>query len=466
MQKNTVSFTPLAEIPLYVVRLQASFRVGKTRSLEWRIQQLKQVKNMLQENEPAFTTALCLDLKKSPQEAWLSEIGFVISDVDHTLQHIHKWCQPQKVSTPLFAQPAKSYSLAEPLGTVLIIGAWNYPVQLVLAPLIAAIAAGNCAVIKPSEVAEHTASLLAELLPQYLDMACFQLISGAVEETTELLKQAFDHIFYTGGERVAKVIMRAAAEHLTPVTLELGGKSPCIVDRQTNLDVTASRIVWSKWMNAGQTCVAPDYILVEESFASELIQAIKLKIEAFYGQSPESSPDYGRIINLHHFDRLVGYLEKENVVYGGQLNRQKKYLSPTIVLAEKNQSSIMQEEIFGPILLIQTLKVRHDAIAVVNSKPKPLALYLYTNDPAFEDEVLQQTSSGSVGINDGMLFMANPNLPFGGVGKSGMGCYHGQTGFNTFSHIKTVMKRKFLFDVALRYPPFSRFKLSILKKLL
>lgn len=466
MQKNTVAFTPLAEIPLYVARLNASFKTGKTRGLEWRIQQLKQVKNMLQEKESAFTSALFLDLKKSPQEAWLSEIGFVISDVDHTLQHIHKWCQPQKVATPLFAQPAKSYSLAEPLGTVLIIGAWNYPVQLVLAPLVAAIAAGNCVVIKPSEVAEHTASLLAELLPQYLDMDCFQVISGAVEETTELLKQAFDHIFYTGGERVAKVIMRAAAEHLTPVTLELGGKSPCIVDSQTNLEVTAARIVWSKWMNAGQTCVAPDYILVEEAFAGDLIQAIKLKIEDFYGQDPESNPDYGRIINLQHFDRLAGYLEKENVIYGGQLNRQTKYLGPTIVLAEYHQSPIMQEEIFGPILLIQTIKERHDAIAVVNSRPKPLALYLYTYDKIFEADVLQKTSSGSVGINDGMLFMANPNLPFGGVGKSGMGSYHGQTGFTTFSHLKTIMRRRFLFDVALRYPPFSRFKLAVLKKLL
>ncbi|MCZ2722545.1 aldehyde dehydrogenase family protein [Marinomonas sp. 15G1-11] len=456
----------LTQISFQVDGLKLSFRKGLTRTIAWRVHQLQQVKKMLQEQQSQFYKALALDLHKSEQEAWVSEIGFVISEVDHTLKYLNQWSQPRKVSTPLIAQPAKSYSLAEPLGTVLIISAWNYPIQLVLAPLVAAIAAGNCVVIKPSEVAEYSGSLLAELLPQYLDVDCIQVISGAIEETTELLKQSFDHIFYTGGEAVAKIIMRAAAEHLTPVTLELGGKSPCIVDSQTNVEMSAARIVWSKWMNAGQTCVAPDYVLVEASFAENLIRAITSKIESFYGQNPESSQDYGRIINTRHFDRLVHYLEGENVVYGGQFNRQNQYLAPTIILSSNNQSPIMQEEIFGPILVIKTVKVLDDAIDFINSKPKPLALYLYTNDRSFEAKVVQQTSSGNVGINDGMMFMANPNLPFGGVGGSGMGRYHGQAGFNTFSHLKTIMKRRFLFDVALRYPPFSYLKLRILKKLL
>ncbi|MFT2110381.1 aldehyde dehydrogenase family protein [Marinomonas sp. 2405UD68-3] len=458
---------PLIEpIPFHVERLKTSFSEGTTRDIHWRISQLVQLKKMLQEKESKFLEALSLDLHKGEQEAWVAEIGFVISDINHTVKHLVKWCRPRYVTTPLFAQPGKSYSLPEPLGTVMIIGAWNYPFQLVLAPLVAAIAAGNCVVIKPSEVAEHSARLLAELIPLYLDTDCYHVVLGAVEETQVLLQQNVDHIFYTGGEAVAKIILKAAADYLIPVTLELGGKSPCIVDTDTNLDVTSSRIVWSKWMNAGQTCVAPDYLLVEERFVGSLIETLIAKIERFYGANPMESQDYGRIINLRHFDRLARYLEGQNVVYGGHVNREKKYLSPTIILAPDDQSLVMQEEVFGPILVVLPIKNKVDAIRVINSKPKPLALYLYTNDKSFEQHVLQRTSSGNVGVNDGMMFMANANLPFGGVGESGMGSYHGKTGFDTFSHLKTVMKRSFLLDVALRYPPFNRFKLNVLKKLL
>lgn len=439
---------------------------------------------MLCEHEAEFLLALKQDLNKCEQEAWLSELSFGQKGVDHAIKYLNKWCKPRKVSTPIIAQPGKSYQLPEPLGTVLIIGAWNYPIQLVLSPLVAAVAAGNCAVVKPSELSENCSKLLAKLFPRYLDIDCISIVEGGVEETTTLLKQKFDHIFYTGGEAVAKVVMHAVAENLTPVTLELGGKSPCIVDSNTNLDVTVARIVWSKWMNAGQTCVAPDYVLVEKTFVEPFLNALKAKLTEFYSSDAQGSNDYGRIINAKHFTRILNYLDGENVVYGGKFNTDTNYIEPTIVLASEHDipddggkepaeyivkdslTDIMKEEIFGPILLIQPVDNLDDAIRLINEKPKPLALYLYSRDKNFEEKVLKQTSDGNVGINDGFIFMANHNLPFGGVGLSGMGSYHGRAGFDTFSHLKTVMKRSFLFDIALRYPPFNSTKLKIFKKLL
>ncbi|NCP65884.1 MAG: aldehyde dehydrogenase family protein [Paraglaciecola sp.] len=453
-------------IPSLVSKLRTTFAEGTTRPLSWRKQQLKQLKTMLETEQAAFLEALKLDLHKCEQEAWTSEIGFVISDIDHSLRHLASWTKPRKVATPMFVQPGKSYLQPEPLGTVLIIGAWNYPVQLVLAPFVAAIAAGNCAVIKPSELSSHTAALLAKLIPRYLDSNAIEVVVGAVAETTALLAQRFDHILYTGGETVGKIVMRAAAEYLTPVTLELGGKCPCIVDRNTNLEVTAARIVWSKWMNAGQTCVAPDYVLVEEDFVADFVASLKSKITEFYGTDVKQSPDYGRIVNERHFARLSSYLLDQNVVLGGQCDPDTKYIEPTVVLAPDLQSPVMQEEIFGPILLIVPLRSITEAPAFINARPKPLALYVYSHDSAVAQHMVSHTSAGNVGINDGMMFMANPNLPFGGVGNSGMGAYHGQTGFDTFSHLKTVLKRHFIFDVALRYPPFSRSKLQWLKRLM
>jgi aldehyde dehydrogenase (NAD+) len=449
-----------------VASLREYFASGQTKAYEWRVTQLQQVKKMLIEQQDKFLQALKQDLNKSELESWSSEIGFVTGDVEHTLKHLKKWMKEHVVSTPLVTQPGKSYSLAEPLGTVLIIGAWNYPVQLVLAPLVAAISAGNCALLKPSELAKNCSALLAKLIPEYLDKQAFAVVEGAVAETTELLKQKFDHIMYTGGEGVARIVMRAAADHLCPVTLELGGKCPCIVDSNTNLEVTAARIVWSKWMNAGQTCVAPDYILVEKAFADELIAALKNKLSEFYGADPKQSADYGRIINSRHFTRLASYLEGQNVLLGGDLDADRNYIAPTLLLNPDAQSAIMHEEIFGPILPIITVDNISDSIGIINQRAKPLALYLYSKDEAFEQQVLSSTSAGNVGINDGMMFMTNPNLPFGGVGNSGMGSYHGQTGFDTFSHLKTVMKRSFMFDAPLRYPPFTSTKLKWLKKLL
>jgi aldehyde dehydrogenase (NAD+) len=374
--------------------------------------------------------------------------------------------KPRKVSTPIVAWPGKSFQQPEPLGTVLIIGAWNYPLQLLLAPYIAALAAGNCAVLKPSELAAETSALVARLIPQYMDASCVEVIEGGKDESTALLACKWDHIFYTGGEAVGKIVMSAAARHLTPVTLELGGKSPCFVDKNTNLNVTARRLVWGKWMNAGQTCIAPDYVIVEKGFEHKLIDAIKKELKKQYGKDPMASRDYGNIINYRHFKRLESYLDRVNVVYGGELDETRPAMSPTLVLEPSLDSPVMKEEIFGPILPIITVNSIDEGIAFVNDRPKPLALYAFSDNDEVLDHIISRTSSGSVCTNDTMMFMTNPELPFGGVGNSGMGSYHGRHGFDTFSHLKTVMKRSFALDVPFRYAPFSKLKLSLLKKFL
>lgn len=444
-------------------RLQATYSSGVTHSFEWRAQQLRQIAKMVSEHEQDIQDALLADLGKCQMEAFISEIGYLQAEVKHTLKYLRKWMRPRKVSTPMLAQPGKSYLHPEPVGTVLIIGAWNYPFQLVVAPLIAAISAGNCAILKPSELSANTSTLLAKLVPQYLDNQAFAVVEGAKHETTRLLSLPFDHSFYTGGESVGKIVMRAAAEHLTPVTLELGGKSPCIVDANTNLAVTAARIVWGKWMNAGQTCVAPDYVLVVKGQEQALISAIKTQLNKQYGADAKTSEDYGRIVNQRHFARLMSYLEGQTIVHGGNNDAEIRYIEPTLVLEPKFDSAVMSEEIFGPILPIVPVENIQAAIDFVNQHPKPLALYVFSKDKKTQSEVIQNTSAGSVCVNDGMMFMVNPELPFGGVGHSGMGSYHGKFGFDTFSHLKSVMTRSFWFDLDVRYAPFNKTKLRLLK---
>lgn len=465
---QSVEFTGtlVADIAPKIQSLKNTFALGKTKAMTWRIEQLKQIKKMVIEQQDNIYEAMQKDLGRCDMESWTAELGGVISEVDHSIKHLKKWMKPRRVSTPIVAQPAKSYMLPEPLGSILIIGAWNYPLLLVFSPLVAAISAGNCALIKPSELSANMSKLVAKMVSEYLDNDAIDVVEGAVQETTELLKHQFDHIIYTGGDVVGKIVMRAAAEFLTPVTLELGGKSPCIVDSTTDLDVTAARIVWSKWMNAGQTCVAPDYVLVEKAFASKLIEAIKNKIVEFYSAEVAASKDYGRIVSERHCARIIKYLEDQNVVYGGNHDLSTKFIEPTIVLDPNSDSPLMQEEIFGPILPIITVENISQAIPYVNKREKPLALYLFSKNSSFEQQVLTSTSAGMVCINDGFMFAANPNLPFGGVGNSGTGAYHGKIGFDNFSHLKTVMKRSFWFDVPLRYPPFTDKKFKLLKKLL
>lgn len=443
--------------------LQATFMSQVTKDYEWRIEQLTQLQKLTEENKTQIEEALFADLGKCKTEAWLTEAGFLISDIKDTKKRLKKWMKPQKRPMPMLAQPGSSYVQAEPLGTVLIIGAWNYPFQLTLAPLVAAIAAGNCAIVKPSELSPAVSRLIADLLPKYLDQSAFAVVEGAKDETTELLTFPFDKIFYTGGEQVGKIVMAAAAKHLTPVTLELGGKSPCVIDGKTNLKLAARRIVWGKMMNLGQTCVAPDYVLIEKEYQASFIDILISTYKEQYGKCTKDNKDIGRIVNRRHAERLARYIEGQEVVFGGEVDLDNRFVQPTVIKNPSLDSLIMNEEIFGPLLPVLALDNKQQLIDFVRQRPKPLAAYLFTDNKSFEQDFVAQVSSGSMCINDTSIFMASHDLPFGGVGTSGMGAYHGKAGFDTFSHMKSVMRRSFRLDASIRYAPFSKFKLSILK---
>ncbi|WP_293752094.1 aldehyde dehydrogenase family protein, partial [uncultured Paraglaciecola sp.] len=411
--------TLVADIAPKIRSLNSTFSSGNTKEITWRIEQLKQIKKMVLEQQDNIFVAMQKDLGRCDMESWTAELGGVISEVDHSISHLKKWMKPRKVATPIVAQPAKSYMLPEPLGTILIIGAWNYPLLLVFSPLVAAISAGNCALIKPSELSANMSKLVAKMVAQYLDNDAIDVVEGAVDQTTELLKHKFDHIIYTGGDVVGKIVMRAAAEFLTPVTLELGGKSPCIVDSSTDLDVTAARIVWSKWMNAGQTCVAPDYVLVEKRFAGQLIDAIKSKIVEFYSADVATSKDYGRIVSERHCSRIIKYLEDQNVVHGGNHDLSNKYIEPTIVLDPSPDSSLMQEEIFGPVLVSTTFRTPNEAIALANNTKYGLAASIWTENINLALDLAPKINCGVVWINSVNQFDAAAG--FGGRRESGFG---------------------------------------------
>ena len=457
---------PVQPIPKHLADLRATFRAGRTRPMAWRKQQLKRLRALLKENEQALADALHGDLRKSYFEAWSSEINFTVNEIDHSLAHLDEWARPQSVDTPIAYQPASSEIRKEPLGVTLIIAPWNYPVQLMLAPLAAAISAGNCAVLKPSEVAQHTATLLTKLIPQYLDGDAFRVVEGGVPETTALLEERWDHIFFTGSTTVGRIVMLAAAKHLTPVTLELGGKSPCIVAADAPMKVAARRILWGKVWNAGQTCVAPDYILVERGAEAKLLAAMKKTLAEFYPGETKASPDYARIISDRHFDRLVGLLEDQTVALGGDTDREQRYIEPTVVTGVDLQSPLMQEEIFGPILPIVPYDSLQEAIDFVNDREKPLALYVFTKKKKTAEAILQNTSSGGAAVNVSVLHLGVPDLPFGGVGPSGMGAYHGQAGFDCFSHTKSVFTKSALIDPPVLYPPYSELKKRVTRTLL
>jgi aldehyde dehydrogenase (NAD+) len=433
--------------------------------MRWRVEQLNALRRMLDEKEGEILEALALDLGKSVFEAWVSEIGFLKQEIGYTTKHLADWMQPQRVGAPIIQQPARATIVREPLGVVLIIGPWNYPLQLVLAPLIGAIAAGNCSLIKPSELAANTSALLARLIPVYLDRHAVEVVEGAVEETTALLKERFDHIFFTGGATVGRIVMRAASEYLTPVTLELGGKSPCIVDEKVDLAVAAKRIIWGKFLNAGQTCVAPDYLLVHRAVAEPLMRAMKSALTDFYGDDPRNSPDYGRIISRRHFDRLVSLMDGMDVEVGGEKDEESRYLAPTIISRPPSDSPLMSEEIFGPLLPFVVVDSIGEAIDQINARPRPLALYLFSKDKAVHETVVAETSSGGVCINDVVVHLLPHELPFGGVGESGMGAYHGRASFECFSHSKSLLNRSTKIDPRRRYPPYNRRHLNIIKRL-
>lgn len=447
------------------LRLRATFDSGLTRPLAWRQDQLSALKRMLTEREGELAAALEADLGKCLFDAVNTEIGFVRKEIDHARKHLGRWTKARRVATPLVALPGSSWLQPQPKGVVLIIGAWNYPVELLLSPLVAALAAGNAALLKPSEVSPRTSAALARLLPEYLDPRAVAVVEGGAETTTALLEEPYGHILYTGNGRVGRIVMAAAARHLTPVTLELGGKSPCIVAKDADLKVTAARIVWAKFMNAGQTCIAPDYVLAHRDVALPLVAEIEKRLIKSYGDDPERSPDYGRIVNARHVERLQGYLRGHATRIGGRSDAGSRYFAPTVVMDPPPDSALMQEEIFGPILPIVTVDSMSAAAQFVRSRPAPLALYAFTRDAAVQRLVVEDLAAGSVCINDAIIFRAAPDLPFGGTGPSGMGRYGGWYGFETFSHMKAVMKRGFRFDVELRYPPYSDSKLKLMRRL-
>ncbi len=441
------------------------FSGGETQSVAFRKSQLIRLKEVIERNEDRIHQALNEDLGKSVFEAFVSETGFCILEIDKAIQNIEKWAKKKSVSTSMLHFPASSYIKPEPLGTVLIISPWNYPFQLLISPLVGAIAAGNTAILKPSEVAPATSKIVAELIETSFSSDYITVVEGAVEETQALLDLPFDYIFYTGNEFVGKIVMEKASKHLTPVTLELGGKSPCFIVGDVDLDLTIKRIVWGKFFNAGQTCVAPDYILIEEKYHGHAIDLFKKYIKELYGSDPKSSPDYGKIINQRHFDRLMGYFSPEEVLVGGESDRDSCYIAPTILDANYD-SAIMKDEIFGPLCPLIKIKSVDEGIKFVNSRPKPLALYVFTGNEDLESRILNETSSGGVCINDTLLHLSSDTLPFGGVGASGMGMYHGKFTFDTFSHKRAVMKRRQMLDIPIKYPPYTSSKLSKIRKLL
>ncbi|MFT4655224.1 MAG: aldehyde dehydrogenase (NAD+) [Patiriisocius sp.] len=466
MSSTTINDDALSTISDIKISLDDYFASGATQSLSWRKRQLNAFLKLLVTEEKAVAEALHKDLHKSPEESFVTEVGYLIKDVKLLLKNVESWMKPKSVGTPLLAMPAKSIIKPEPLGTCLVIGAWNYPFQLSLSPMLAAISAGNCVIVKPSELAPATSALIATLLPKYLDMNAIAVVEGGKEPTSKLLSLAFDKIFYTGGERVGKIVMKAAAEHLTPVTLELGGKSPCIIDKNIDLSAACNRIVWGKLLNAGQTCIAPDYLMVHHSDLDNVINMLKKVIVKQYKKDVINNKFFGRIVSQQHCERLVGYLQDQNVVFGGEHDVSQRFIAPTIVLNPSPDSPLMQEEVFGPIFPIVSFSGRRDMLAFIKKRSKPLAAYVFTDDSEFEQRFVDQVSAGSMCINDTCMFMLNPELPFGGVGISGMGQYHGKYGFDTFSHQKSILRRSLRLENNLRYMPFNSFKLWVFRKFL
>lgn len=446
--------------------LRATYDARMTRPLEWRRRQLTQMMRMLEENEAEFAEALRLDLGKPTIEGFITDIAFVTGEIKAMIKNLAKWNKPERVSSPVVTQPSKSRRIPEPLGVVLVIAPWNYPVQLLLVPAAGAIAAGNCVVMKPSEVSAATSALLARLVPAYMDASAVALVEGGVSETTDLLAQRFDHIFYTGNGTVGRIVMSAAAKHLTPVTLELGGKSPVYIDRSANLKVTARRIAWGKWLNAGQTCVAPDYVLVEESVKDRFIDELGKAITSFYGSDPRASADYGRIVSPRHFDRLKSLASGGHAVIGGEMVADDKYIAPTVLVDVDMESALMQEEIFGPLLPVIAVPSKEAAVSMITSRPHPLALYVFAENKKVVAEVLDRTTAGGVTVNGTLMHLTNPNLPFGGIGESGMGAYHGKSGVRLFQHMKPVLIRGTKMDPSLAYPPYTERKAKIFRKVL
>ena len=446
-----------------VSKQKAFFRSGKTLSLQFRIAALKSLKKAILKWEEPLTEALWKDLHKSYEEAYLTELSIVLGEIDNHINHLKKWMKPVRKATPLKMFPSRSKVITEPLGCSLIISPWNYPVQLLLNPLVGAISAGCTAILKPSPYVENVSTVIEKMIAETFDEEYIATIQGNRDVNSALLEQRYDIIFFTGSPSLGRKVMAAAAKNLTPVVLELGGKSPCIVDSSADIATIARRIAWGKSLNAGQTCIAPDYLLVHKDVKSRLIEALKREFSELLTKNPKKAKHFVRIVNDKAFDRLVGYLEGADVVFGGEYDKAERYISPTIVDNVSLNSPIMNEEIFGPIFPVVTFETTEEAVAFVTEREKPLALY-YFGDKKSADYVLKHTSSGGACVNDTIMHIANENMPFGGVGNSGMSSYHGKESYNVFSHSRAVVTTPTWIDVPFRYMPYKMF--SLVKKLL
>ncbi len=444
---------------------KAFFFQGETRQFAFRKTQLKKLRDAIRQSENEISKALFDDLNKSPFEAYSTEIGFVLEEIGYHLRHLNKWVNPRRVYNPITNFPARASLIYEPKGTVLIIAPWNYPMQLLIAPLVGAISAGNTVILKPSELAVNTAKVMEEVINSCFDKKYIHVVNGGIETSKHLLSLDFDHIFFTGSTYVGRIVAQEAAKKLIPVTLELGGKSPCIVDKDIDVKLAARRIMWGKLINAGQTCIAPDYLLVHESVKDKLLPELVSAIKSFYGENPEESPDYPRIINEPNVERLAILTEKVEIYWGGKYDVSSRYFQPTILNNVSFEMPVMQQEIFGPILPVLTYKDLDEVIKRREGMQKPLALYFFSNNKKNQKKVLENIQAGGVSINDTLMHIVNPKLPFGGIGHSGMGAYHGKFSFKTFSHAKSVVKKGTWLDMPIRYAPFKN-KLSIIKKLM
>jgi aldehyde dehydrogenase (NAD+) len=451
------------DIPALLKKQREFFRTGQTRSLEFRQAQLAKLKRYILEYQDEVLAAVKADLNRSTFEGYF-EIA-ALSEIKYAQKHLKEWMQPKKIKTSIEQFPGSAFIQPEPLGVALVIAPWNYPFQLTMSPLVGAIAAGNCAIVKPSELAANTSKVIAKIIRTAFDPEYIAVVEGDAATSQALLAEKFDHIFFTGGTEIGRIVMAAAAKHLTPVTLELGGKSPCIVDAEVNLEVAAKRIVWGKFINAGQICIAPDYLLVDRRIKTELLALIKQNIQAFYGENPIASPDFCRIISDRHFQRLAGFLDNGNVVIGAQTDAAQRYIAPTVLDNVTWDDPVMQDEIFGPILPVLTYDNLDEAIAQVVDRPKPLALYFFSNNAKHQDQIVAQTSSGGLCINDTVMQISLTELPFGGVGDSGIGAYHGKASFDLFSHYKSVLKKGLWFDLAWRYAPYTMKQVDQIKKI-
>jgi aldehyde dehydrogenase (NAD+) len=435
-----------------IQKQRAFFMQGKTKSVSFRLQMLNQLRNLIKTNEKSLMDALKQDLNKSEFDSFISEIGIVLEEIRFTIKNLRKWAQPRRVKTSLTGLGSKSYIYPEPYGVTLIIAPWNYPFQLAIAPLIGAIAAGNCAIVKPSELTPKTSTILHNIINENFPTDYISVVEGGVETSTALLKENFDYIFFTGSVPVGRIIMEAASKHLTPVTLELGGKSPCIVHEDANLKLAAKRIAWGKYINAGQTCVAPDYLFVHKKVKDEFLRLFKESVIELYGKDPVLKGEFTRIVSERHFKRLTSFLENGSIYFGGRFDQSKLTLEPTVLIDVSWENDVMQDEIFGPILPVLEYENLSTMIGKINSRPKPLALYTFSTSQDVQNHILNHVSFGGGCINDTVFHLSSPYLPFGGVGESGIGAYHGKGSFDVFSHEKSILKQTNLFDLPFRYP--------------